>query len=67
MLVTDIPPSETPQEEWTPLTEAAREIGTSHAKLSRWAKQKRIKSKTDPYDLRLTLVDMTELRRIFNR
>lgn len=65
MLVTDNIDSD--QEEWLPLTEAAKELETSNAKLSRWAKQKRIKSKKNPYDLRQTLVDMNELRPIFKK
>lgn len=67
MQVTDIPQDDSSQEEWVPLTDAAKELGTSHTKLSRWAKQKRIKSKDNPYDLRQTLVDMNELKPIFKK
>jgi predicted site-specific integrase-resolvase len=66
MILTDVPPnSEAP--EWTPLTKAAKNLGTSHAKLSRWVKQGRIKFKKTPHDERETLVDMVELRKIFNK
>jgi hypothetical protein len=53
------------QEEWRPLTEAAKELNVSNAKLSRMVAQKRIKSKKNPRDERQTLVDMVELREIF--
>lgn len=52
--------------EWTPLTQAAEYVGISPAKLSKMVKQKRIASKKDPRDERLTLVDLQELRRVFN-
>jgi len=68
MILSDTSPeqeNETP--EWMPLTKAAREIGVSHAKLSRWVKKGRIKSSKTPYNERETLVDMVELRKIFKR
>ena len=52
-------------EEWVPLTQAAGEIGISAAKLSRMAKEGRVKTQKDPYDERKTLVDLVELRQIF--
>lgn len=51
-------------EEWKRLTDAAREVGISAAKLSGWVKRGRVPSKKDPFDERATLVDMTTLRRI---
>ncbi len=52
-------------EEWVPLTQAATEIGISAAKLSRMAKEGRVKTQKDPYDERKTLVDLVELHQIF--
>lgn len=52
--------------EWLPLTEVARRVGVSHAKLSRWVKQGRIQSRHNPYDERQTQVDLVEVKRIFN-
>jgi hypothetical protein len=48
------------------LTQAARQIGISAAKLSRMVKEGRVKNtRKDPYDERLVLVSMEELRGIF--
>lgn len=51
--------------EWVSISEAARRVGVSKAKLSRMAKQGRFITQTNPYDEREKLVDMNELRRIF--
>jgi hypothetical protein len=61
--------SNIPNDEWKPLTEAAREFGISSAKLSKMAKntkQYSIRTRKDPRDERLTLVNMEDLRKIFN-
>ncbi len=55
----------TQSDQWLPLTEAARQIGISAAKLSRMAKEGRVNTQKDPYDERLVLVNMEELRRMF--
>jgi DNA-binding MarR family transcriptional regulator len=55
----------TQAEQWVPLTEAAKEIGVSAAKLSRMAKDGRVSTRKDPYDERKTLVNLVELRSIF--
>ena len=52
-------------EQWMPLTEAARRVGVSQAKLSTMAKNGKIKTKKDPKDERKTLVDINELNAIF--
>ena len=52
-------------EQWIPLSEAARRVGVSQAKLSRMVKQGKIKIKRDPKDERKTLVDLNELNRYF--
>lgn len=52
-------------EEWKPLTEAAKEIGISAAKLSGLVRKGKANSKKDPYDERVTLVDMEQLRQMF--
>lgn len=57
---------QSPPPDWVLLTEAARRLGVSHAKLSRWAKTGRIASRKDPRDERATFVDMNELNAIFN-
>lgn len=53
------------QEQWIPLTEAARRIGVSQARLSTMVKNGEIKSKKDPKDRRKTYVDLNELNRYF--
>lgn len=53
------------QEKWVMLSKAAIEIGIKQSKLSRMARLGQIKIKKDPYDFRVTLVDMIELRKIF--
>ena len=50
--------------EWKPLTEAAKEVGISPAKLSGMVKRKRVQSMKDPRDERLTLVNMNQLREL---
>ena len=50
---------------WLPLTEAAREIGISSAKLSGLVKKGRVEARKDPYDERVTLVNMAQLRAMF--
>jgi len=50
---------------WTQLSDAAKEIEISRTKLSRLVREKRIKSKRDPRDERVVLVDMQELRVMF--
>ena len=55
----------TQSDQWVPMTEAARQIGISAAKLSRMAKEGKVNTQKDPYDERLVLVNMEELRRIF--
>lgn len=52
-------------EQWIPLSEAARRVGVSQAKLSRMVAQGRIKTKKNPKDERQTLVDLNELQAIF--
>jgi DNA-binding MarR family transcriptional regulator len=52
-------------EQWIPLSEAARRVGVSQAKLSRMVKLGQIKTKRDPKDERKTLVDLNELNAIF--
>lgn len=56
--------TETPIE-WKPLTEAAREVGISPAKLSGLVKRGLVETEKDRRDERLTLVNMTQLREMF--
>ena len=51
---------------WTPLVEAARRVGISASKLSGMVKRGEIKKKKDPRDQRKVLVDLNELRRLFD-
>ncbi len=53
------------QEQWIPLTEAARRIGVSQARLSTMVKNGEIKSRKDPKDRRKTYVDLNELNKYF--
>lgn len=53
------------EEVWQPLTIAAREVGVSASKLSRLVKEGRLQSQRDPYDERVVLVNMAELRAMF--
>jgi len=50
---------------WVQLSDAAKEIEISRTKLSRLVREKRVKSKRDPRDERVVLVDMQELRVMF--
>ena len=51
--------------DWIPLSEAARRVGVSQAKLSRMVKMGRIETKKDPRYERRTLVNIQELNKIF--
>lgn len=52
-------------EQWIPLSEAARRVGVSQAKLSRMVKLGQLKTKKNPKDERQTLVDLNQLQSIF--
>lgn len=49
---------------WVPLTEAARSVGISPAKLSNMVKSGEVASKPDLRDKRVTLVDVLALRKM---
>ncbi len=53
-------------ENWTPLVEAARKVGISASKLSGMVARGEVKKKKDPRDMRKVLVDLNELRRLFD-
>lgn len=53
------------KEQWVPLSRAAQEIGISKAKLSRMVTQGRVSSRSTPFDERVKLVDLEELKRMF--
>lgn len=53
------------ESDWRPLTEVAQELGISATTLSNRVKRKEIKSKKDPYDRRVTLVNMSDVRRLY--
>lgn len=52
-------------ENWRPLTEVALELGVSPATLSNRVKQREVRSKKDPYDRRVTLVNMDDIRKLY--
>jgi DNA-binding MarR family transcriptional regulator len=52
-------------EQWIPLSEAARRVGVSQARLSTMVKNGEIKSRKDPKDRRKTYVDLNELNKYF--
>jgi transposase len=55
------------EEEWRPISEAAKHFRVSRAKLSRWVNRGRISSRKNPRDERETLVSMRQLRQIFGK
>ena len=55
------------QEQWVRMTEAARLLQVPHSRLSTLVKRGTVQSKKDPLDTRLTLVNMTELRKLFSQ
>lgn len=52
-------------EQWVTMSEAAHEIGISLSKISRLASVGKIKSQSNPYDMRTRLVDLMELKEMF--
>ena len=55
----------TNNEQWVPMSQASKIIGTSTAKLSGMVKAGEIKSKKKMLDKRITLVDLNELKVLF--
>lgn len=53
------------QEEWIPMSEAARRLRTTVNKISRMADKGKIQTQKDPYDDRVKLVNYAELYQIF--
>ncbi len=53
-------------EEWITIQEAARRLNVRRAKISRLVSRGIIKTKDNPLDARVTLVDLEEVRTIFN-
>lgn len=51
--------------QWVSMREAARQLGKSQPTISRLAAQKTIKTKTDPTDRRVQLVNLEELRKLY--
>ena len=52
--------------QWVTMREAARLLGKSHPTISRLATQNIIKTKGDPTDRRVKLVDLDELRNLYS-
>jgi len=53
------------QEEWIPMSEAARRLRTTVNKISRMAEKGQIQTQKDPYDDRVKLVNYAELFQVF--
>ncbi len=53
------------QEQWVTITDAAVRLGVGPSKISRLVKSRQIKTKDDPIDKRLKLVDFGELEKLF--
>ena len=53
-------------EEWVTMKTAAEMLNIDYDKLSRLVRQKEIKTKSTPLDRRTKLVEINEVRRIFN-
>lgn len=51
-------------EEWVPMSVAAKDVGASLNKISRLASQGKLQTKTDPFDERVKLVNLQEVRRL---
>ena len=54
-------------EEWVTIQEAARRLGVGRNKISRLISRKVIQTKDNPLDARVRLVNLTELRAIFEQ
>lgn len=52
-------------EQWMSMRQAAKRLGVSPNKISRLAEKKRIKTRDNPLDERVRLVDLNELRALF--
>ena len=50
---------------WVPMSEAAKAVGVNLSKISRLATQRKIQSRSTPYDERIKLVDLNEVKRYF--
>lgn len=50
---------------WMTMKNASKELRVSQSKISRLAKQKKIETKDDPLDSRVSLVDVDEIRKLF--
>ncbi len=53
-------------EQWIPMKQAAEMLNIDYEKLSRLVRQKEIKTKSTPLDRRSKLVEVNEVKRLFN-
>lgn len=51
---------------WMTMKNASNDLGVSQSKISRLAKQKKIGTKDDPLDSRVTLVNIDEIKNLFD-
>jgi hypothetical protein len=54
-------------EEWITIQEASRRLNVRRAKISRLVSRRVIQTKNNPLDARVTLVNLEELRAIFEQ
>lgn len=54
-------------EEWVTIQEASRRLNVRRAKISRLVSRKVIQTKDNPLDARVTLVNLVELRALFEQ
>jgi hypothetical protein len=52
---------------WVSITDASKELGIPHIKISRMARKGEIKSESNPLNARVRLVDLDELRELVNK
>ena len=55
------------KEEWVTIQEASKRLDVRRAKISRLVSRKIIQTKDNPLDARVTLVNLEELRTIFEQ
>jgi len=53
------------EEQWLPIKEVAKMLNIRADKLARLARQKTIRSKDYPLDMRVKLVEVNEVKRLF--
>ena len=52
-------------EEWLTITDVSKKLNLKYAKLSRLVQLKKVKTKKNPHDERVTLIEVGEIKRYF--